>query len=563
MSADYALVMFENHPPASPPVAGPALSRRNLFRLGGLAAASTATPAVARSFGSGFTHGVASGEPERGGIMLWSRYVADQDTALEWEVSESLDFARIVAAGSVITQPWRDWCVKVRATGLTPGAWYYFRFTAPDGSRSEVGRTRTLPAGQVDRFRMAVFSCSNYGFGYFNAYAHAAQANDVDLAAHLGDYIYEYGAGIYPSADQAHPSRRLFPDSEIIALADYRLRYATYRSDPDLRRIHQLLPMISVWDDHESANDSWKGGAQNHQPDTEGDWELRKDAARRVYREWMPVSDEPYAEYQVGELATLLRLDTRLEGREKQFDINAVIRGKRTSEEIDMALVAFRDGAYRARDRELLGAAQQAWLADRLRASRAGGAHWQVLVQQVLMGELRTAPLLAEAAAPDAPEFIRRRLLASTLADSAGLPANMDAWDGYPAARARVFEAALAADANLVSLAGDTHNAWGFELGHSGERVGVEFATHSVSSPGLEGFLDALAPTDLAGAIVDHNPALKYAETSRRGYMVIELTPETASSEFRFLDGIRRRRTQLAETRRIVTSAGSRELAIR
>ena len=552
--------MIKTDPPISP-IAAPALSRRKLFKLGGIAAASVGTPAIARSFGSGFTHGVASGEPGQNRVLLWSRFVGEQDTTIEWEVSDSLGFEKIVSAGSVTASSSRDWCVKTWADGLTPGAWYYYRFTAPDGSRSEVGRTRTLPEGNTPRWRLAVFSCSNYGFGYFNAYAHAAEANDVDLAVHLGDYIYEYGAGTYPSPREAHPDRTLFPDSEIVALADYRLRYATYRTDPDLRRIHQLLPMIAVWDDHESTNDSWKGGAQNHQSETEGDWEVRKEVAKRAYREWMPVSDEPYAEYQVGDLATLMRLDTRLEGREEQFNIGDLIRGKRTPEEIGAALTSFREGTYRAADRELLGAPQQAWLADRLQASRAGGTQWQVLLQQVLMGELFTAPQLAEAVPESAPDFIKRRVQASALAARAGIPANMDAWDGYPAARERLFEASLAADANLISLAGDTHNAWGFDLAHKGERVGVEFATHSVSSPGLESYLGAIPPQDLARAVVSHNAPLKFADTSQRGYMVVELTREAASAEFRFLSGVRQRGARIAGTKRIVASAGSREIA--
>lgn len=553
--------MIKNDPPASP-AALPGLSRRNLFRLGGLAAASAATPAVARSFGTGFTHGVASGEPGQSSVLLWSRYVAEQDTALAWELSESPEFTGVLAGGSVTASAAHDWCVKAKAEGLSPGRWYYYRFIAPDGSRSEIGRTRTLPDGHVERFRIAVFSCANYAFGYFNAYAHAAEANDVDLALHLGDYLYEYKRGTYPSADEAHPDRLLWPESELIALADYRLRYATYRSDPDLRRIHQLLPMISVWDDHETANDSWKGGAENHQSATEGEWETRKAAALRAYRDWLPMSDEPYAEYQIGDLATLLRLETRLTGRDRQFDIAELVRGKKSPEEVEAALVAFREGPFRASEREMLGQSQLAWLAERLKASRQNGTQWQVLAQQVLMGELHTAPGLVDALPADAPDFIRRRVTASAMASRAGLPANMDAWDGYPAARERVFEASLTADANLISLAGDTHNAWAFDLGLGGESVGVEFGGHSVSSPGLESYLGAIAPQQLAKSIVDYNAGLKFADTSQRGYMVVELAPNHASSEYRFMDTIRQRSIQLAGTRRVATSAGSRELAV-
>ena len=219
--------MIKNDPPASPALPAAPLSRRNLFRLGGLAAASAATPALARSFGSGFTHGVASGEPGQSSVMLWSRFVADQDTPIEWQLSDSMEFGATVAGGSVTASGSHDWCVKAQAQGLEPGKWYYYRFLAPDGSTAETGRTRTLPDGHVESFRMAVFSCSNFGFGYFNAYAHAAEANDVDLALHLGDYIYEYNRGAYPSSNEAHPDRVLWPESEIVALADYRPRYAT------------------------------------------------------------------------------------------------------------------------------------------------------------------------------------------------------------------------------------------------------------------------------------------------------------------------------------------------
>lgn len=555
--------MLKNDPPASRAPAS--LARRTLFKLGGLAAATAATaaaPLAARGFGSGFTHGVASGEPGPDKVMLWTRYVAEQDHYLEFQVSESQDFTNVVAGGSARASAETDWCAKAWADGLREAKWYYYRFIAPDGSTSEIGRTRTLPEGEVDRFRMAVFSCSNFGFGWFNAYAHAAEANDVDLALHLGDYLYEYQRGNYPSANDAHHERILWPENEIVTLADYRLRYATYRSDPDLRRIHQLLPMISVWDDHESANDSWKVGAQNHQPDTEGDWEVRKAIAKRVYREWMPVSNEPYARYDIGNLATLFRLDTRLEGREQQFNLTAVMAGKQSPEAVLAALAGFRDRAYLDRKRQLLGATQEAWLADGLRESRASGRIWQVLVQQVLMGSISSPPDLLEALGSKVPDFARARIVAAAAASRAGLPSNMDAWDGYPAARNRLFAAALDADARLVSLAGDSHNAWAFDLGREGEPVGMEFGVSSVTSPGLETSLGAIPPDTLAQQIVAHNRDLKWVDTSQRGYMVVELTPDNASSEFRFAETIRQRSKRLAGTKRIVGSAGTRKLSV-
>ena len=539
-----------------------AFTRRGLFRLGAASAALTAAPLAARGFGNGFTHGVASGEPGPDKVLLWTRYVADQDTYLEFQVSETPDFADTVAGGSARASAETDWCAKAWADGLRDNRWYYYRFVAPSGEISEIGRTRTLPEGDVSKFRMAVFSCSNFGFGYFNAYAHAAEADEFDLALHLGDYIYEYRRGSYPEPEAAIAERVLWPESEIVHLADYRLRYATYRADPDLRRIHQLLPMISIWDDHETANDSWKGGAENHQSETEGDWEVRKAAARRAYREWLPVSDENYAAYEVGNLATLFRLDTRIEGREEQFSLGKATTGKKTPEEISAALKAFRDGDYANPERQLLGATQEAWLDAGLRRSTREGKAWQVLVQQVVMGKLSTPPSLLDALGKDSPDYVRRRITAASLASKAGLPANMDAWDGYPAARDRLLKASLEAGANLLVLAGDSHNSWGFELEHDGTPAGIEFGVHSVTSPGLEGYLGAIAPADLARDLVEYNPSLKYTDTSQRGYALLQLTPEGATAEYRYLQTVKARKAALASSRRLTSAAGSDGIGI-
>lgn len=554
--------MFTNDTAAQPAAAPAALTRRHLFTLAGASAALAAAPAAAKGFGTGFTHNVASGEPSASSVLLWTRYVADSDTALTWQVAEDESFARPVAEGSVTASPGRDWCAKGVATGLAPDRWYFYRFIAPDGTASPTGRTRTLPAGPTARFRMAVFSCSNFGFGWFNAYGHAVEANDCDLAVHLGDYIYEYGAGTYPNPGQGVAERVLAPASEIVALADYRLRYATYRADPDCQRLHQVLPMIAVWDDHESANDSWKDGAQNHQSESEGSWEARKAAAKQAYREWMPVSDAPYATYQVGDLATLFRLDTRLEGREQQFSLEKVLAGKNDPQAVMAALDAFRDGEWAKPDRQLLGQAQEAWLAAGLAASRGQGTHWQVLVQQVLIGNLRTPKTLAEGLGAGLPDFVARRLTAAAQASKAGLPSNMDAWDGYPAARARVFKAALEAQANLLVLAGDTHNAWGFELAHEGTAVGVELGVCSVSSPGFESYLSFIKPETLAAALVAENAQLKWADTAQRGYMAVELTPTRATSEYRFVAGVKQRSTRLAGTKVVSAAKGTGKLAV-
>ena len=550
--------MTATEPPASPKL--PALDRRSLLKAGLLGSGMLATPLSASQPGRGFTHGVASGEPGPDRVLLWTRFQADQDTPLKFEVSDSVDFTRKIAGGSIAARAENDWCCKTFAEGLEPAQSYYFRFIAPDGSISDIGRTRTLPEGPADRFRMAVFSCANIGFGWFNAYAHAAADGNFDCVLHLGDYFYEYAPGTYPSTDETVSGRSVWPSHELVALADYRERYAAYRQDPDLRRLHQLFPMIAVWDDHESANDSWEGGAENHQPDSEGEWSVRKAAAMKAYREWMPVSDEPWAEYEVGDLATLYRLETRLTARAKQFSLGDVLRGGSSPEEAKAALIAFRDGDYRDPARELLGSAQQGWLAEGFSRSKAAGKTWQVLVQQVLMGNLISSPSLAAALPKDAPDYIRQRVLAGAMAGAEGVPFSMDAWDGYPAARRRVFEAALSADANLISLAGDTHNAWAFDLDLEGTPVGVEFGGQSVTSPGFEGYLPQVPPDVLARDAVATNAQLQWMDSSRRGYMAVELTPGSATSEYRFLGSVREKGAGVVATKRMTTLAGSRKL---
>jgi len=539
-----------------------ALDRRTLLAGGALGAGLAAMPLSAQVGAKGFTHGIASGEPHATGVLLWTRFVGSEETKLTWQVSDSVDFARVIAEGETLATPDRDWCAKAEVGGLEPDSWYYYRFLGPDGARSAQGRTRTLPVGPTSRYRLGVFSCSNMGFGYFNAYAHAAEANEFDLLLHLGDYIYEYGTDTYPNPDQALAGRDIAPGSEIVQLADYRLRHASYRTDPDLQRLTQLYPMILVPDDHESANDSWEGGAQNHQPETEGPWNVRKGAAMRAYREWLPVSDEPWKSYDIGDLATLFRLETRLTARSQQLNVADVLAGKSTPDQMMAALTAFRDGAWADPARQMLGAAQEAWLADGLRASTRGGKRWQVLVQQVLMGTLSTPTAFADALPANAPESLRQRVIAGAMATRAGLPFNMDAWDGYPAARARVFEAALAADANLVVLAGDTHNAWGFDLAHEETAVGVEFGVSSVTSPGFENYIAQVPAAMMQAALVGSNPQLQWADTSQRGYMAVELTPQAATCEWRFVSGIRQRSTQLAGRHRMSSVPGSNTLTM-
>lgn len=531
------------------------IDRRSLFRVGALGIAGLATPALAQA--RGFTHNVASGEPAPSQVLLWTRYVGSDETRLGWEVASDIDFRTTVASGDTLASPTRDWCAKAMATGLAPGRWYYYRFVAPSGEVSPVGRTRTLPVGKVPRFRIAVFSCSNYGFGWFNAYAHAAEAGDFDLAVHLGDYFYEYQRGTYPSAKQAL-AERVLPVDEAVTLAGYRERFATYRTDPDLQRLHQLYPMISVWDDHEIANDAWAGGAENHDPATEGDWGARKTAAARAYREWLPMSDQDWAEYPIGQLATLFRLETRKTARTTPFDLQETVQAV-APDKVAAALAAFRDGEWQDQQHTLLGSAQEAWLGDGFKRSRGTAATWQVLLQQIVMTSLSLPDMVLETAGPKTPDWLRRRLTTSVAAAHEGLPWSMDAWDGYPAARQRLQRASLEAGANLLVLSGDSHNAWAGNLALGKDRVGVEMAGHAVTSPGAEGTLGWIKPADLAAALTARNPQLQWCDTSQRGYLALELTPQLATGEWRFLQSVRHKGTALAGTRQMSVLAGQRQ----
>lgn len=520
------------------------IDRRSLLKVGTLGLGALAVPGTAQMMAArGFTHNVASGEPRADAVMLWTRYVpAGGAGRLDWQVSETEDFARIAAGGSVTAEAEHDYCVKPVAGGLAPGQRYFYRFVDAGGRFSPVGRTRTLPEGPTERFRLGVFSCSNLPFGWFNAYAHAAARDDIDLMIHLGDYLYEYERGKYPTAEQALAGRLIEPAGEILQLADYRLRFAAYRADPDLQRLHQMFPMVMMWDDHEITNDAWQNGAENHQPN-EGDWAVRKATAERVYREWMPVTDDAWESYEIGDLATIFRPETRVTGRSEQLDLSAALAGQR---DLGAAMVAFRDGPWQDSARSMLGAEQERWLGEGFARSTRAGKKWQVLAQQVIMGSVRLAPDLATMLRPEATAQVRQSVTAGVAASRAGLPFNLDMWDGYPAARQRLLRSALDANANLVVLAGDSHNAWAFDLDLESTPAGVEFAGQSVTSPGYESYMTWVTPAELERVTIAANPQLKWANFSRRGYLTVELTPERATGEWLFMDTIRERSTALA-----------------
>ncbi|HEX7822501.1 MAG TPA: alkaline phosphatase D family protein [Sphingobium sp.] len=532
------------------------LDRRRFLVSGAVGASMLALPAWAQ-FGRGFTHGVASGEPSQHSVLLWTRFVSESGTRLVAEVSETADFTRIITGGNVTADPARDGTAKLVVDGLSPDRWYHYRFVAPDGTKSPVGRTRTLPDDNCASFDLGVFSCSNLPFGWFNAYAHAAARRDLDLMLHLGDYIYEYPRGKYPGAADSIAGRVIEPAGEIVHLADYRLRHASYRADRDLQALHAACPMVVMWDDHETANDSSRDGAENHDPATEGDWAARKRAAMRAYHEWMPISDADWAEYRIGDLATIFRPETRLTARTRQASFAEALAG---GADPVAALTRFRDDVWQDPSHRLMGADQEAWLFGGLKRA-AKTTRWQILAQQVNMGYEMMPTEAANWLKPDAPKQLGDGIQIGLLATKLGMPHNMDSWNGYPLARSRLLRAALDAEAEFVVLSGDSHNGWAYDLNEAGTPAGVEFGGHSVTSPGYESYFPGIAPADIAKALRGSSPELRWADTAQRGYMTVSIRPDDISTDWLFLSTIREKSMRMSGTHRERLHRGARKLS--
>ncbi len=532
-----------------------------------------------------FLHGVASGDPTQDAVIIWTRVTPQTagDVRVSWQVSRDGAFSDLVTTGEMVTNAERDYTVKVDAIGLESGSRYFYRFMTGDKT-STVGMTKTLPEGAVDSVKLAVMSCANFPAGYFNVYELAAQRDDLDAMLHLGDYIYEYGRGGYASEHAAELGREVLPAGELLSLSDYRTRYGQYRGDASLQKLHAKLPFITVWDDHEVANDTWKDGAENHNQG-EGDFDARKQAALQAYFEWLPIRpwregnhEEIYRSFSFGDLLDLHMLDTRVLARDKQLDYGNYL---------DPATGAFNDQQFLAdvtdTQRTLLGQTQLLWLQGKLLQS---SAKWQLLGQQILMGRMMLpaaiatqqlsipqfaelaalAQLAARAQAGD-PTLTQAELtyLAANqakltpevlaLLQLPSIPYNLDAWDGYAYEREVVLATARASGKNLVVIAGDTHNAWANDLkDKDGNMVGVEFATSSVSSPGLEYYLN-LPPEQIPAteaAVVGLVDDLKYANLLNRGYMTLTFSSEEVVSEWFYVDSIQSKDFTEAEERRAI-----------
>ncbi len=487
------------------------VDRRRFLRAAAGAATSPwwlacATWGEARPAAQPFLHGVASGDPTSDSVVLWTRVTPEAGSVgampVVWEIADDPDFASPRARGEAVATPDCDYTVKVDVAGLAAGRRYAYRFRV--GSRlSPVGRTRTLPDGTPERLRLAFASCSAFEAGTFAAYARLAERDDLDLVLHLGDYVYEYADGVVGNG--AALGRAPEPPRECTTLGDYRTRHAQYRRDPDLQALHRAHPVVVAWDDHEVANNAWREGAQNHQPE-EGPWAARRAAATRAFREWLPVR-EPFADgaacyrgFRVGDLADLAILDTRTHR--------------------DVQLPAETPAAeHAASARSLLGRAQEQWLADRAVASQRDGVAWRVIGQQVVFAPMR---------------------------DPQGRVRNPDAWEGYAATRERLYdlweERALV---DNVILTGDVHSSWAldaprdpFAASGGGPIHAVEFVTPGITS---RTHVPPEHRREVEATVLAENPHLHWVEFGGRGFAILDLDRERARCEWFHVETVARR----------------------
>lgn len=517
-----------------------------------------------------FLHGVACGDPLTDSLILWTKVSPAQQpdsVQLLLEVSDSADFSAVKHQQLCLARKEADYCCKVDLTGLQPGRSYYYRFS-DSNTVSAVGRGKTLPAGSVSQVRFAVLSCSNYPAGYFHVYQQVAQ-QQLDAVLHLGDYIYEYEQGGYATERSVELGRALAADNqaEMVSLTDYRKRYALYRSDKDLQQAHASHSFICVWDDHEITNDAWTDGAENHQPN-EGDYQVRKLNALQAYYEWMPIRPQVFGKqlsgqqqslcrsFAFGDLVDLHMLDTRIEGRNLQLEY------KHYTDEKTRAFDTERfTGDLTNPNRTLLGQKQQQWLQTQLMRSKG---QYQVLGQQVLMAKMMFPSELLSAFSKPGPELVAHIAELSALKQRAAqgdsclstkdkqrlesvIAYNLDAWDGYPYERELVYKTAQQQNKQLVVLAGDTHNAWASTLhDQQGNKVGIELATPSVSSPGIETYLklNTAQVEHLADVLPQLINELEYCNLHQRGYLLVAFSKEQIDAQWFFVDDITKKQYQ-------------------
>lgn len=447
-----------------------------------------------------FYHGVASGDPTQTSVIIWTCITLNKNVesaSLNWEVATDSFMNNIIQSGEVITNKVLGFTVKVDVENLKEDSRYYYRFKYKDHF-SIIGHTHTLPL-KPERFSIAFVSCSNYEWGFFTNYRFIAEDTTINLVVHLGDYIYEYAPAVYGDTSLGRVN---VPAKEIITLDDYRTRYSLYRLDKDLMKVHRYKPFITTWDDHEIANNGYLDGAQNHQAN-EGNWHVRKAAAKQAYYEWLPVRDNTYHElyrsFQFGSLFNLIVLDTRLAGRTAQVPNEANVH-------------------YTDSSRTILGKDQYNWLTKQLRDKNTT---WKIIANQVPFGPMFRPTL----------EGKKEKY--------------MDGWDGYPYERAKLIK--TIGDEKLkdiVFVTGDFHSSFAFEnaleaTASSNDNVSVEFVVTSISSANDDEWFSADTVKLARQLYYEFNPHCRYVNNKDHGYLVLTIEKETITSDFYYASSIK------------------------
>lgn len=518
-----------------------------------------------------FRHGVASGDPDATSVVLWTRISVAAPAEVQWELASDHAFTRIAAQGRVSTGPERDFTVKVLAEGLEPGGRYFYRFRTGQAV-SAVGRTRTLPTGRLDRLGIALVSCSNYPFGYFNAYDAIARDPAVDFVLHTGDYIYEYGAQQWGGNVGKGIGRLHEPANEIVSLSDYRTRHAQYKTDAGSQAMLAAKPLLACWDDHESANNPWTGGAQNHQPDTEGDWAARRAASIQAYFEWMPVREpglgrtraQFWRTYAFGDLATLSTLETRHTGRARQIDYAPYM--KTVASHADAR--ALEHDVINAPGRTMLAPELEADLAAAWTQSKAMGQPWRLIGNPMPIARTRVPDVVALGLIPDPAGQDKPLSAAVDLAWKGkwNLPFYPDTWDGYEWARERLYaQARVAGVDDLVFLTGDSHSFWANRLADgAGKPTGIELGTAGVTSPGdfIDSGFDPATSARLDAAFAEHNPEVVWTDNRHQGFVRLVLAHGGGQADFVAVDTVLSPRYRTFVLRRYALERGADGLTL-
>ncbi|KAI3430585.1 hypothetical protein D9Q98_005178 [Chlorella vulgaris] len=546
---------------------------------------------------TGFLHGVASFDPLPDAVLIWTRFTPagtpKGSVAVEWQVSETHDFAKITASGVYNTDDSRDFTVSVDVTGLQDNRRYYYTFTCGQ-ERSVMGITKTAAAGPLENLVFATVSCCNWGFGYFHVYDLLSKVDELDFVVHCGDYIYEYSKGYYPGK-QFQARHGLRPKHKLKSLEDYRQRYACHRTDKGLQELHRRVPMIAVWDDHEIADSAWSGGSEDFKGSKE-EWERQKYDAIKAYVEWVPIRGMQHDKidlqgcnrsFKFGDLATIMLAEGRLSARSEPVDMKETAfyketAGKDMKEWNDSTILAAKDDLmkeFASPERSVYGPKQIAVIEEAVKESVAAKQPWQVMITQVVMAQIKAPKLSATVnLQPALLGSLCKKALSATSSDETsgreaaelgrmyqgmgkyGVPMNPDAMDGHAAERAKIMKVMNIPGSNPVFMAGDSHNAWAHEISDEfGNPQGVEFDCPAVTCIGafediycrfeeMAGKFARLLPLFLFTPWIEDslkaaNPdSLQYCNLDARGFVLCHLTKAKFHTEFHFVSNVQKKK---------------------